>query len=162
MKLNKADKFVKSQVKLGRTCNAVRAAIFDKFRTWNFPPEYKDALINNFPTFENDKPIVGVDYHYDSLDEEAAYWRDDMGHVDEDAEEEKCFICRGECQCETINLELPQLPDPGTPEWDMFVDTIKVLEEHKPVILATKEIIEAQGKNFNEEFERWKKKRGIK
>ena len=161
MKLNKAEKFVKSQVKLGRTCNAVRAAIFDKFGTWNFPPEYKDALIDNFPAYENgDEPLVGVDYHYDSLDEEEKYWRDDMGHVDANADEEKCFICRGECQCETINLEVPKLPEPGTPEWEIFVDTIRVLDDHQPVILKAKEIIEANGKNFDEEFKRWKKERG--
>jgi hypothetical protein len=78
MKMNKADKFVKSRVKLGITRNSIREAIFNKLGTWNFPPEYENALLSQDPTYENDfEPILGVDYHFDSLDEEEKYWRDE-------------------------------------------------------------------------------------
>jgi hypothetical protein len=66
MKMNKADKFVKSRVKLGITRNSIREAIFNKLGTWNFPPEYENALLSQDPTYENDfEPILGVDYHLD-------------------------------------------------------------------------------------------------
>lgn len=186
MKLNKAEKFVKSWVKLGRTRSAIREAIFDKLGTWNFPPEYKDALLSQFPNHENDwEPILGVDYHHDSLDKEEKYWRDEMDHVNADADtitmfghsaeaedavfgpdatknhEEECFICRGECKCEIVELpKLLKLPEPGTNDWEILVNNMRELEKYTPIILAAKEIIEANGKNFNEEFEKWKKKKG--
>jgi hypothetical protein len=189
MKLNKAEKFVKSWVKLGRTRNAIREAIFDKLGTWNFPPEYEDALKTQFPNHEKDlEPILGVDYLNDYVcdicgnchelcfcgDEEADYWKDQIDHSAKaeqamfgpsatNHEKEKCFICRGECQCEIIELpKIPELPDPGTEEWERFVDQIREIDTHMPMILHAKKLIEASGRNFDEEFEKWKERRGIK
>jgi hypothetical protein len=63
MKLNKAEKFIKRQFEKGMTRNMVREAIFKKLGTWNFPPEYENALATQDPNFDKDnEPLLGVDY----------------------------------------------------------------------------------------------------
>lgn len=63
MKLNKAEKFVKKQFEKGLTRNQVREEIFAKLDTWNFPPEYQNALATQDPNFDKEyEPLLGVDY----------------------------------------------------------------------------------------------------
>jgi hypothetical protein len=61
MKLNKAEKFVTKMYKEGKTRNGVRSAIFEKLNTWNFPPEYVNALATCDPNYGKEAPIQ-LDY----------------------------------------------------------------------------------------------------
>ena len=66
MKLNKAEKFVSQMFKIGLTRNQVREAIFEKLGTWNFPPEYEDALATQDPNFDRDnaEALEGTEYNF--------------------------------------------------------------------------------------------------
>jgi len=164
MKLNKAEKFVNAQIKLGKTRNGVRLAIFQKFRTWNFPPEYENALATQDPNYE---PVLGVDYLDDYVCEqcdnchELCFCEEEEKTVfgNQTTEHEKCVFCqKAPCICEVVKL--PKLPEPGTPKWETFVESIRELEKYSPLIQHAKKVIEASGRDFNEEFEKWKKKQG--
>jgi hypothetical protein len=99
-KPNKADKFVKRQFRLGKTRNGVREAIFEKLNTWNFPPEYEEALANqdfNDDTLHHSQEISSLmhevrldDYkchechecHEVCFCDDVAFW-DELGHSSE-------------------------------------------------------------------------------
>jgi len=50
------------------------------------------------------------------------------------------------------------LPEPGTQAWEDMVDGMRRMEQYSGVINAARKSIEARGLNFNEEFEKWKKR----
>lgn len=158
MKLNKAEKFVKRQFEIGKTRNQIREAIYEKLGTWNFPPEYENALVTEDPNYDDARnyldgttypDLVGVDYHDDY----------------------RCNKCGGRsesCFCDDpnedrLNKILNEIPTPGGPGWDEYVEQIRAemdrREQEVKLINATKRIIEAQGKDFNEEVKKWKEER---
>lgn len=177
-KLNKAEKFVRRQVDLGKTRNGVREAIFDKLGTWNFPPEYENALATQDILFD-ERERLGRERmkkltEYDPLDDAL----DEIGQMAE-AEQaarvtmngtpsEKCFVCQGHCQCEIVhlnplNLQIPKIPKPGTQEYEatiaFFRADIESNYAYSNMIDLVKKKLESEGKDFHEEFEKWKKEK---
>jgi hypothetical protein len=68
-----------------------------------------------------------------------------------------CPFCGEEaCVCDIIDVG--SLPHPETQEWEEMIDGMRDMEKYSGVIKAARESIEARGLDFNEEFEKWKKK----
>jgi len=61
-------------------------------------------------------------------------------------------------------MPLPEMPEPGTQEWEEMVDFMRAdLERdmgYTKLIKAAEEAIKARGGDFDEEFEKWKKEKG--
>jgi hypothetical protein len=187
MKLNKAEKFVKRQFETGKTRNQVREAIFEKLQTWNFPPEYREALAK-FDPLHDTEPLQGTWFDDTYLDD---YICEQCGNGHETCfcgdDVEPCTFCLGNtCECETI--ELNALPEPGSSKWESMVDDMRREIEYLPIIMNTKKIVESKRKcldcgevwyinedstgycekcgsanvktfDFMEEFEKWKEKK---
>ena len=187
-KLNKAEKFVVNQIESGKTRNQVREAIFGKLGTWNFPPEYENALIELDPTSDSE-PILGVDYLDDFIcdgcgnchelcfcGEEADPIEevlDGLGHSAEaehavfgnkSTQHEPCVFCR-ETPCGCAVIELPKLPDPGGQSWEDMIDYMrKDIANgmgYTKVQIAARELVELDGRNFDEEAALHAKSKGI-
>jgi hypothetical protein len=173
MKLNKAEKFVEAQSKLGKTFEGIRSAIFEKLGTWNFPPEYKDALIGYDPL--NDC-LDGIGRSAGA--EEAVFGRMATNHVvcpfcdkenctcedilDLPLPDRECFICpKDKCKCKVIHLD--PLPHPGTQKWEGMIDFMRADLEtnmaYSKIIDMGIRLVEERGGNFREEFEKWKKEK---
>ncbi len=146
MKLNKAEKFVKRQFESGLTRNMVREKIYEKLGTWNFPPEYENALATQDPNYDtNNEPLLGVDYLDDFVCGVCGNCHElcfcgtevDMDERPDHSEEaelavfghsplqhEKCVFChKNPCVCETIELQV--LPEPGGQAWENMVDFMR-------------------------------------
>ena len=196
-KLNKAEKFVVYQIESGKTRNQVREAIFEKLGTWNFPPEYENALVEFYPT-SDDEPILGVDYldnyicdlcgnchetcfcgdellleeldnEIDSIEEAL----DGLGHSAEaeqavlgnkSTQHEPCVFCR-ETPCGCAVIELPKLPDPGGQSWEDMIDymrkDIASGMGYTKVQMAARELVELDGRDFDEEAALHAKSKGV-
>lgn len=55
------------------------------------------------------------------------------------------------------------MPDPGSPEWESMVDFMrKDLESgmaYSKIEMKARKLMESQGRNFDEEFKKWKEKK---
>ena len=174
-KLNKAEKFVKRQFELGKTLNQVRVAIFEKLYTWNFPPEYINALTSEDPTFDGE-PLKGTKYLKNELGIENSVHpcgtpysldefictdcgqRHELCFCHDDLEPKPCQFCPEylPCVCETIRL--PKLPDPRTKEWESMVDFMRADLEtnmaYSKIIAVAEKLFADRGQNLYEEFEK--------
>ncbi len=188
-KLNKAEKFVKKQFELGKTRNGVREAIFEKLGTWNFPPEYENALATQDPNYGTDnEPILGVDYLDDFVCGECGNCH------------ELCFCGENdrpdhseEAELAIAGSQIHAMPEPGTQAFENMVDFMRADLEtdmgYSKVIASAQNIIEnsircndcdkvtpqdenstgycehcgsanIRRRNFDEEFERYKREKG--
>jgi hypothetical protein len=191
MKLNKAEKFVKRQFEFGKTRNQVHEAIFEKLGTWNFPPEYENALATQDPNYDRDnEPLFGVDY----LDD---YICDHCGNCNEtcfcgeDADEPwESLGHSAEAEAAIGLSQIHKMPEPGTQAWENMVDQMRMEIEYAPVIMAAKKSIESKRQcndcgdiwylnedstgycekcgsanvksfNFMDEFGKWKEERNV-
>ena len=189
-KLNKAEKFVVKQIELMKTRNQVREAIFEKLGTWNFPPEYENALVTFDPNYEKDnEPLLGVDYLDDYICDHCGNCHetcfcgeeadpieealDGLGHSAEaeqavfgnkSTQHEKCVFCR-ETPCGCAVIELPKLPDPGGQSWENMIDymrkDIASGMGYTKVQIAAREIVENDGRDFDEEAALHAKSKGV-
>ena len=185
MKLNKAEKFVKKQFEAGKTRNQVREAIFEKLGTWNFPPEYENALATQDPNYDihDTGRIIGHDYLDDFI-------CDECGNC-----HELCFCGdhTEEAELAIAVSQIHELPEPGTQAWETAVDKmradIEFMDKYAPVVNAAHKIIESsircndcdavtrqdenstgycetcgsanvRQRNFMEEFKRYEKEQG--
>jgi hypothetical protein len=138
MKLNKAEKFVKRQFESGLTRNQVREAIWKKLGTWNFPPEYENALATQDPNYDihDTGRIIGHDY----LDD---YICDHCGNC-----HETCFCGDHTEEAEDVIAlsQIHTMPEPGTRAHENMVDFMRAdLESgmgYSKVVMAAQEIIE--------------------
>jgi hypothetical protein len=144
MKLNKAQKFIKRLFEEGYSRIEVRGAIFDKFNTSNFPPEYEEALVEFDPTNTRMYPPT-----------------DSERFVDIDAAD-----CCQEADLHTMKTDLihdiaASMPEPGTKAWESMVDFMRAdLDNnmgYSKLIKAARESMESRGLNFDEEFSKWKR-----
>lgn len=55
------------------------------------------------------------------------------------------------------NLAIPEIPEPGTYEYECMIDRMRTLEKYSGLINAARKNIESRGLNFDEEFEKWRK-----
>jgi len=79
-----------------------------------------------------------------------------------DLDEYKCTEC-GNCH-ELCFCETNSLPKPGSNEWESMIDFMRAdLKnsgmQYTKIIKLAKEKIEAEGRNFEEEFAQWKKEK---
>jgi len=171
MKLNKAEKFVQRQFKLCKTRNGVEAAIFEKLGTWNFPPEYENALVKFDPLF-TDEPLIGINYSLYTDENkcfdcgspsESCFCGDpSLSPEAEDAvfgnkatQHEPCVFCQ-ENPCNCAVIELPELPNPGTSEYEKMIDfmraDIAVGMGYSKIIAAAEKLFADRGLDLHEEF----------
>ena len=117
MKLNKAEKFVKRQFEIGKTRNQVHVAISEKLGTWNFPPEYENALVTQDPNYDihDTGRIIGHDY----LDD---YICDECGNC-----HETCFCGDHTEEAEDVIAlsQIHTIPEPGTQAFESMVDYMR-------------------------------------
>ncbi len=160
--LNKAEKFVKRQFKMGKTRTQVYEAIFEKLTTWNFPPEYNEAFAKFDPLFDRDEVLQG------SLLENqlGEFICADCGDIHDQCccWEEPCVLCQ-KLPCECLTIKLPKLPDPDSPEYENMIDFMRADLEtdmsYSKVIAAAEKIFADKGLDLYEEFEKdQKRKRG--
>ena len=172
MKLNKAEKFVQRKFKLGKTRNGVREAIFEKLGTWNFPPEYENALVE-FDPLVNGEPLIGINQPY--LDEykcfdcgspsESCFCGDpSLSPEAEDAvfgnkatQHEPCVFCQ-ENPCNCAVIKLPELPHSDTSEYEKMIEFMKAdiatnMGYSKIIAIADK-LFADRGLDLREEFEK--------
>lgn len=143
-KLNKAEKFVIYQIESGKTRNQVREAIYEKLGTWNFPPEYENALIQFDPTYDPE-PILGVDYLDDYICDHCGNCHETCFCGDHTEEAEDCIALS----------QIHTIPEPGTNAWEDMVDVMrKDLATNMGITkmqMAAREIVEQDGRDFDEE-----------
>lgn len=174
-KLNKAEKFVKRQFESGKTRNQVREAIWKKLDNWDFPPEYKEALVLFDPFHDTDRSPITKMLLETALDD---FVCNECGNCHELCWcDSVCTFCEEEiCVCDEIVLKpidhsakaekviaastIHAMPEPGSQAWEDMVDFMRADVDsgmgYTKLIEAVRKSIESSGLNFDEEFEKWK------